>query len=105
MRLRIFVVAITAFCAAAVTQAESTTSCAKLANFRMDGVEITKAALIPAGATVPPAYPGAPSYRGPCLRTAAWTASSTGAKERTARSSVSASRWLSRNRKHGMGTS
>ena len=61
---RIFVVAITAFCAAAVIQAQSTTSCAKLVDLRMDGVEITKAALIPAGATVPPPYPGAPSYKG-----------------------------------------
>jgi hypothetical protein len=63
-RSRILIIAITAFCAARVTQAESAASCAKLADPRIDGVEITKATLIPAGATVPPPYPGAPSYKG-----------------------------------------
>src|ERR1700733_14667274 len=61
---RILIVAITAFGAAGLIQAESTDSCAKLAEFRMDGVEITKAALIPAGTAIPPAYPGAPNYKG-----------------------------------------
>ena len=36
-------------------------SCAALAGLKIDAVEITKAALIPAGTTVPPPYPGAPS--------------------------------------------
>src|SRR5580658_8664181 len=61
---RILIVAITVFGMAGVIQAESTTSCAKLADLRMDGVEITKAALIPAGTAIPPPYPGAPIYNG-----------------------------------------
>ena len=40
---------------------ESTNSCADLANLKIDGVEITKAAPVPAGTTVPPPYPGAAS--------------------------------------------
>ena len=35
--------------------------CADLGHLKMDGVEITKAAMIPAGTTIPPAYPGAPA--------------------------------------------
>jgi hypothetical protein len=49
------------FAAAGVIRAESVDSCAKLAELRLDGVEVTKAAWIPAGTTIPPAYPGAPS--------------------------------------------
>src|ERR1700740_543141 len=46
---------------AAITQAQSSASCANLAGFKLDRVEISSAALIPAGFTVPPPYPGAPS--------------------------------------------
>jgi len=60
MQNRILIVLMMSFSAAGVIQAESTASCAKLANLRLDGVEITKAAWIPAGTTIPPAYPGAP---------------------------------------------
>lgn len=35
--------------------------CADLATLRMDGVEVTKATLVPAGTVIPPSYPGAPS--------------------------------------------
>ena len=40
---------------------QSPASCAKLAGLNLDRVEITSATLIPAGLTVPPPYPGAPS--------------------------------------------
>ncbi len=36
-------------------------ACADLAQFKLAGIEITKAEVIPAGMTVPPPYPGAPS--------------------------------------------
>ena len=49
-----------ASCAAAMAQSESALSCADLANLKIEGVEITQAAPIPAGTTVPPMYPGAP---------------------------------------------
>jgi feruloyl esterase len=48
-------------CAVAMAQSESTVSCANLANLKIEGVEITKAAPIPTGTTVPPMFPGAPS--------------------------------------------
>jgi hypothetical protein len=60
----ILIVAITAFGAPGMIQAESTDACAKLAEFRINGVEITEAALIPAGTVIPPPYPGAPTYKG-----------------------------------------
>ena len=64
MQTRILAVTITAICAAGVTQADSSGSCAKLADLRIDGVEIIKVALIQAGAAIPPPFPGAPSYKG-----------------------------------------
>ena len=45
----------------AVTEAQSPGSCAALASLKINGLEITKAALIPAGTTVPPPYPNAPA--------------------------------------------
>jgi hypothetical protein len=42
-----------------VVQAESTSPCADLANLKMESVEITKAASVPAGITLPPPFPGA----------------------------------------------
>ena len=42
-------------------KSQSADPCAALAGLKIDGVEITKAALVPAGTTVPPPYPGAPS--------------------------------------------
>ena len=44
---------------AAIAQSQS--SCAALAGLKLDGVEITKAELVPPGTSVPPPYPGAPS--------------------------------------------
>ncbi len=48
-------------CAFAATAAQEADRCPELSQLKLSGVEITKAELIPAGATVPPAYPGAPS--------------------------------------------
>ena len=45
----------------ATDQAERADSCAGIANLKIDGVEITKTAMIPAGTILPPAYPGASS--------------------------------------------
>lgn len=42
-----------------VAHAEPTGLCADLANLKMNGIEITKAALVSAGTTVPPPYHGA----------------------------------------------
>jgi feruloyl esterase len=42
-------------------RAESTNSCADVANLKIDGVEITKAAAVPEGTMLPPPFPGAPS--------------------------------------------
>lgn len=47
-------------CAPFAALSESTDPCAALACLKIDGVEITKAALAPAGTTIPPPYPGAP---------------------------------------------
>jgi len=45
----------------AVARAESMNPCADAANLKLDGVEITKAAPVPAGTTIPPPYSGAQS--------------------------------------------
>ena len=47
--------------AAMVAEAQSPGACANLAGLKLDGVEITRAELIPAGSMIPPPYPGAPS--------------------------------------------
>jgi len=46
-------------------QAQSTAPCDALAGLKIDGVEIAKAALVAAGTTIPPPFPGAPTYAGP----------------------------------------
>lgn len=61
MKSRILIFVIAASCATAVTQQRPASSCENLANLKTDGVEITKAAAVPAGTTVPPVFPGAPS--------------------------------------------
>ncbi len=48
-------------CAPLAAQSQSADPCATLAGLKIDGVEITKAVPVPAGTTVPPPYPGAPS--------------------------------------------
>lgn len=52
---------IAVLCASLAAQAQSVDSCAALAGAKLDGVEITKAALVPAGTMIPPPYPGAPA--------------------------------------------
>lgn len=47
--------------ATVIADAQSAASCADLASLKMDHVQISKAELVPAGFTVPPPYPGAPS--------------------------------------------
>jgi len=42
-------------------QTQNTNACAALTNLKIEGVEITKAAPVPAGTTIPGPYPGAPS--------------------------------------------
>lgn len=53
--------AMIATCIAPVARGERARSCADVANVKIEGVEITKTAPVPAGTTVPPPYPGAPS--------------------------------------------
>lgn len=52
-------IAVLFVCSVALAQPGNT--CADLSHMKLDGVEITKAAMIPAGTTIPPAYPGAQS--------------------------------------------
>ena len=52
---------IAAGCAAVIAQGEPATRCAEIAGMKIESVEITTATAIPAGATLPPAYPGAAS--------------------------------------------
>lgn len=49
---------VVASCAAAMAQ--TTNSCTDLVNLKIEGVDITKAAIVQAEATVLPPYPGAP---------------------------------------------
>jgi len=58
MQSRVLILLMAASCAAAMAQSESTVSCADLANFIIEGVEITKAAPVSAGTIIPPMYPG-----------------------------------------------
>ena len=64
IQTRLLSVVITAFCASGLTHAGPADACASLAGLHLDGVEITKAARIQAGAAIPPPLPGAPSYKG-----------------------------------------
>ena len=48
-----------AVCSFGVAGAHAANPCADLGHLKLDGVEITKAAMTPAGTTIPPAYPGA----------------------------------------------
>ena len=51
----------TASLVALSASAQSLTICADLTQLKLDHTEITKAELVPAGVTIPPLYPGAPS--------------------------------------------
>jgi hypothetical protein len=46
-------------CAPLAAQSQSADPRPTLAGLKIDGVEITRAALVPVGATIPPPYPGA----------------------------------------------
>ena len=58
---RIPLLALSFSCTFAIAHAQSSEVCVGLAEFKLTGVEITKANLVPAGTNVPPPYPGAPS--------------------------------------------
>src|SRR5271157_218614 len=60
IRFRLLLLFVAATCASGVARAQVENSCANLGHVRIDGVEITKETVIPAGTIVPPAYPGAP---------------------------------------------
>jgi feruloyl esterase len=57
---KLLLLAMLPWCIAAFTQTVSTNPCADISSLKIDGVEITKAAAVPAGTTIPPPYPGAP---------------------------------------------
>ena len=61
MQARVLIFLMSTCCAGAMAQSDSMVSCANLADLKIEGVEITKVAPIPAGTTVPPMFPGAPS--------------------------------------------
>ena len=61
MHSRVLISLMAAFCLSAMAQSESTVSCEYLTHLKIEGVEITKAAPIPTGTPVPPAFPGARS--------------------------------------------
>ncbi|MGC2619019.1 MAG: hypothetical protein WA414_08270, partial [Acidobacteriaceae bacterium] len=58
MQSKLLIVLSAALCAVATAQSQSTTSCAEIANIKLDGVEITKASPVAAGAMVPVPYAG-----------------------------------------------
>jgi feruloyl esterase len=60
IRFRLLFLFLAATCASGIAAAQLESSCADLGHIRLDHIEITKAAMIPAGTTIPPAYPGAP---------------------------------------------
>lgn len=49
------------FCALALVPAHASSGCAELASLKVGNVELTKAEMVPAGTSIPPAYPGAPA--------------------------------------------
>lgn len=55
---RLLLIIVAASCAAVAANAQTAQSCANVANFRIDGVEITKTELSPAGAMVSVPYAG-----------------------------------------------
>jgi feruloyl esterase len=61
IRLRLPLLLLAAICASGAAGAQAANSCADLGTLKIEGVEIAKAAMIPAGTTVPPVYPGAPA--------------------------------------------
>jgi feruloyl esterase len=61
IRFKLLVLFIAVLFAAGVAGAQPPNSCVDLGLLKLDGVEITKAVMIPAGTSLPPAFPGAPA--------------------------------------------
>ena len=61
MQSKILLLVASIACTAVAVEAQSPNPCADLANVRIAGVEITKTEAVPAGITIPPAFPGLPS--------------------------------------------
>jgi feruloyl esterase len=61
IRVRLLLLFVAAMCASGVAKAQVANSCEDLGRLRIEGVEITKAAMVPAGTTIPAAFPGAPA--------------------------------------------
>jgi feruloyl esterase len=61
IRFRLPLLLMAAICTSGVAGAQAANSCADLSNLKIAGVEITKTAMIPAGTTLPAAFPGAPA--------------------------------------------
>ena len=61
IRLKFLLLFVAAAYASRVAGAQIENACAVLGHLKLDGVEIATAAMIPAGITIPAAYPGAPS--------------------------------------------
>ncbi len=61
LRLRLLFLFMVAMCASVVARAQLANPCADLGRLKIEGVEITKAAMVPAGTTIPAAFPGAPA--------------------------------------------
>jgi feruloyl esterase len=57
----ILLLAIAASTLSSGARAESASACTDLANLKIDGVEMTKAAAVPEGTVIQPPYPGAPN--------------------------------------------
>src|SRR5215469_5296216 len=58
---RLLVLVVASSCAALAARGQTPDACSGLTALKIDSVEITKAELVPAGRTIPPLYPGAPS--------------------------------------------
>ncbi len=61
MASRFLLLVATVCCTVAAAKAQSTNSCGDLANLKIGGVEITKAAAVEAGTILPGPFPGAPA--------------------------------------------
>jgi hypothetical protein len=61
IRFKLPTLFIAAVCPFGIAGAQKANSCADLSQLKLDGVEITKTAMIPNGTTVPAGYPGAPA--------------------------------------------
>jgi hypothetical protein len=61
IRSKLLLMLIPSICSASFAAAQPTNPCADLSRLKLDGVEITKAAIIPAGTMIPAPYPGAES--------------------------------------------